>query len=52
MEHLDVTDSYDESTENKSGYLKLDLNGEKYQIDEKLTRSNGTPEIAQKSLNG
>jgi hypothetical protein len=45
---LDVTGSYDESTENKSGHLKLDLNGEKYQLDGKLTRSNGTAEIALK----
>jgi hypothetical protein len=48
IKHLDVTGSYDESTENKSGHLKLDLNGEKYQLDGKLTRSNGTAEIALK----
>lgn len=52
IQHLDVTGSYDESVGTKSGHLKLVLNGEKYQLDGQLTRSNGSAEIALKSMTG
>ena len=52
IHHLDVVGSKDESSERKSGHLKLDLNGEKYQLYGHVMRSNGTAEVALMSQTG
>ena len=54
VHQLGVTGSYDETPAQgkKTGHLTLDCNGEKYQLDGHLIRSDGTAEVALKSITG
>lgn len=52
VSQLDFSGSFDETIERKTGFVKLELNKEKYQLDGHLIRSNGTVELVLKSLTG
>lgn len=52
VEHFDVTGAYDQTKERKNGHMKLELNGEKYQIDGHLVRTDAIGEVALKTQTG
>lgn len=52
VNHMDFSGSFDETVERKVGFVKLELNEEKYQLDGHVIRSNGTAELSLKSISG